>query len=155
MDLSEFDSMLASTKPTQRKSYETVQPGTYRVEILSEETKSTKAGDGQYLELVLRIEDGQYAGQRIWDRLNLKNRSTKAVEIALATLRSIQRACGIEKLASSADLVGHKLRVKTRIREWDGKQFAEVVEYDSYHSEPPVVNPQPGKEFNNNDDFPF
>ena len=154
MDLSEFDSMLAATKPVERKTYDTIQPGTYRVEILSEETKQTKDGQGQYLELVLRIEDGQYAGQRIWDRLNLKNRSTKAVEIALATLRSIQRACGIEKLGSSSELVGHKLRVKTRLREWNGRQSAEVVEYDSYHSEPKVVNPQPGKEFNN-DDFPF
>ena len=84
----------------------------------------------------------------------MKNRSTKAVEIALATLRSIQRACGIEKLGSSADLVGHKLRVKTRLREWNGKQSAEVVEYLSYHAEPKVVNPEPGRDFNN-DDFPF
>jgi hypothetical protein len=154
MDLSEFDAMLAGTKPQEKRQYETIRPGTYFVEIVSEDTKSTKAGDGEYLELVLRIEHGEFAGQRIWDRLNLKNRSTKAVEIALATLRSIQRACGIEKLGSSADLVGHKLRVKTRLREWNGKQSAEVVEYDSYHSEPPVVNPQPGKEFGN-DDFPF
>jgi len=153
MDLSEFDAMLAGTKPQEKRQYETIRPGTYFVEIVSEDTKQTKAGDGEYLELVLRIEHGEFAGQRIWDRLNLKNRSTKAVEIALATLRSIQRACRIDKLGSSADLVGHKLRVKTRLREWNGKQSAEVVEYLSYHAEPKVVNPQPGQEFN--DDFPF
>lgn len=154
MDLSEFDAMLAGTKPQEKRQYETIRPGTYFVEIVSEDTKTTKAGDGEYLELVLRIEHGEFAGQRIWDRLNLKNRSTKAVEIALATLRSIQRACGIEKLGSSADLVGHKLRVKTKLREWNGKQSAEVVEYLSYHAEPKVVNPEPGNDFNN-DDFPF
>jgi len=136
MDLSEFDAMLAGTKPQEKRQYETIRPGTYFVEIVSEDTKSTKAGDGEYLELVLRIEHGEFANQRIWDRLNLKNRSTKAVEIALATLRSIQRACRIDKLGSSADLVGHKLRVKTRLREWNGKQSAEVVEYLSYHHRP-------------------
>jgi hypothetical protein len=154
MDLSEFDSMLAGNKPTERRQYETVQPGTYRVEILSEETKPTKANDGAYLELVLRIEDGQFAGQRIWDRLNLKNKNAKAVEIALASLRSIQRACSLDKLTSSSELVGHKLRIKTRVREWNGRESAEVVEYLPYHAEPRVVNPQPGKEFNN-DDYPF
>jgi hypothetical protein len=149
MDLSEFDSMLDSKKPTERKKYETVQPGTYRVEILSETTKMNKAGTGEYLELVLRVEDDIFKGQRIWDRLSLKTN-----EFARVKLSRIKQACSIEKLKSSEELVGHKLRVKTKIRVWNGGESAEVVEYLPYHAEPRVVNPQPGKEFNN-DDYPF
>ena len=65
MDLSEFDSMLAGNKPTERKQYETVQPGTYRVEILSEETKPTKAGDGAYMPYGQQV-DGVMIGREAY-----------------------------------------------------------------------------------------
>ena len=149
MDLSEFDAMLAESKPPERRKFETVQPGTYRVEILSETTKMNKAGTGEYLELVLRVEDGDFKGQRIWDRLALKTN-----EFARVKLGRIKQVCSIEKLKSSDELVGHKLRVKTKIRVWDGGESADVVEYLPYHAEAQVVNPQPGKELIN-DDFPF
>ena len=152
MDLSEFNDV--PVQPQAKREYPVIQPGTYTVQILSEETKPTRAGTGSYLELVYQIQGGTFNGQRIWDRLNLKNPSTKAVEIALAALRSIQRCCGIDRLSSSADLVGHTMKVKTRIEEFNDKENARVVEYLSHGEvQPNVVNPQPGREFM--DDMPF
>jgi hypothetical protein len=155
MNLEEFDSMLDGAKQPERKTYETIQPGTYTVEIIGEQTKPNRAGTGEYLELVLRVDGGKFGGNRIWDRLNLRNPSDKAVNIALATLKSIKQACGIDKLAASSDLVGHKLKVKTRLGEFNGKPTCEVVEYMSITGAgPQVVNPEPGREFGN-DDYPF
>ena len=163
MNLEEFDDMLSKPAPTggdkPRRDFEVIKPGIYPVTIIAEQTKPTRAGDGEYLEITLQVDSGKYAGQRIWDRLNLKNRSTKAVEIALSTLSTIRRCCGIERMKSSEELVGHKLKVRTRIKNWNGKDSCEVQEYLSHTDTrdggtPGIVNPQPGKEFGN-DDYPF
>jgi hypothetical protein len=152
MNLEEFDSRLDGAKLPERKTYETIQPGTYAVEIIEEETKQVQSGS-ECLTLTLKVEGGKYGGQRIWCNLYLKDN-----QYHLALLGQVKQACGIQRLVSSSELVGHKLKAKTKLRTTrNGTQRCEVSEFKSITETgagPQVVNPEPGREFGN-DDYPF
>ena len=66
-----------------------LKPGWYQACILSSEKKTTKKGDGEYLELEIEILGDIHSGRKVWDRLNLWNPNAKAVEIAKGTLSAI------------------------------------------------------------------
>lgn len=150
MDLSQFND---APVPEKRK-YETPEPAVYPVQIIRTETKPNKAGTGEFLAITFQIDGGRFSGSWVTDRLNLKNPSAKAVDIALATLKALREACGLERLGHSEDLVGHKLKIRTDTEEYNGQLYARVKEYLPLSKGPSVVNPQPGREFGN-DDFPF
>jgi hypothetical protein len=53
--------------------YDVLPPGKYLGHIVTSEMRVTKDGAGQYLYLELDILEGQYAGRKLFDRLNLIN----------------------------------------------------------------------------------
>lgn len=82
-----------------------VPPGDYLAQIAWSEFKTTKKGDGQYLELEFEVlEPEEFAGRKFWDRLNLDNPNAKAVEIAERTLSAICRAAGVMQVEDSEQL---------------------------------------------------
>jgi hypothetical protein len=83
---------------------EVLPAGRYLGQIVESEMLSTKAGDGQYLRLVVEVLDGQYAQRRIFDQLNLVNNSQQAVEIARRQLSTICRAVGQMQVTDSEQL---------------------------------------------------
>ena len=56
--------------------------GDYEVAIVKSQNKPTKSGTGSYLELQCQVVSGEHAKRVLWTRLNLKNPSTAAVEMA-------------------------------------------------------------------------
>jgi hypothetical protein len=54
-------------------AYEALPAGTYTAIITESEMKSTKRGDGEYLQLTLQIIDGEHSGRKLWDRLKERN----------------------------------------------------------------------------------
>ncbi len=68
--------------------------GEYLAMIVNSEWKTTKAGDGQYLQLEQQVLEGPHANRKFWDRLNLNNKNAQAVEIAERTLSAICHAVG-------------------------------------------------------------
>jgi hypothetical protein len=87
-----------------RSSFDPLPPGDYAIIITSSEAKDTKAGTGQYIELTLQVTEGEYAGRRIWERLNIHNQSKQAEDIARAQLNGIAQACGVEPLRETEQL---------------------------------------------------
>lgn len=71
---------------------ELLPPGKYRVQIVQSEMQATKQGDGQMLCLEFDILDGPSRGRKLWERLNLVNRSQQTVEIAQRQLSAICHA---------------------------------------------------------------
>ena len=115
----DFDWTQDTTTPNQapaqqpvKQGFEPLPPGEYAVVISEQRTKPNKAGTGEYLELTLVIEEGSSRGRRIWERLNLRNPSQKAVQIARETVERIKEATGIAA-RSAEDLVGGRCRVTT------------------------------------------
>ena len=63
--------------------------GKYEAIITQSDIKETKAGTGQYIELVIQITDGEFSGRRLWERLNVSNPNKKAEEMAKTALGAL------------------------------------------------------------------
>jgi hypothetical protein len=94
----------------------------------------TSTPGGQMLKLTMTILDGQYAGRKLFDRLNLVNANPTAVEIAFKTLSSICRATGVMQCANSQQLHGIPMKVKVKLKPAErvvDQNTGAVKEYDA------------------------
>ena len=96
--------------------YEVLPPGKYLAQIVASEMRVTKDGHGQYLYLEVDILEGQYAGRKLFDRLNLVNANPDTVQIAQRTLSSICRAVGKMQVSNSEQLHFIPLIADVRVR---------------------------------------
>ncbi len=104
----------SSVEPS--SNYEVLPPGKYLGQIVGSEMRSTKDGTGQYLYLEVDILDGQYAGRKLFDRLNLVNANPDTVQIAQRTLSSICRAVGKMQVSNSEQLHLVPMTLDVRVR---------------------------------------
>ncbi|MDG4574446.1 MAG: DUF669 domain-containing protein [Defluviicoccus sp.] len=86
------------------KPFELLPPGRYVVQIVNSEMRPTKDGMGQLLWLELDILEGELAGRKLFDRLNLVNANPTTVEIAQRTLSAICHAVGKMQVDDSEQL---------------------------------------------------
>lgn len=107
--------------------YEAIPAGDYEAMVTDSQKKSTKDGSGQYLELTLEIQSGQFQGRKIWDRLNLQNRNAKAVEIAQRQLGQLAHATGVLQVADSEQLHHKPVIVKVSVRQKPGRDPSNEV----------------------------
>ncbi len=135
-----------ATNVPMRESLEAIPSGWQNVVIETSEMKDTSKKDGQYLELSMKILDGQYAGRKLFDRLNLVNPNPTAVEIAYKTLSSIAHATGVLRAENSMQYHNIPIKVKVKMRAGrtvvnadtgESKEFDasnEIGEYDNINS---------------------
>ena len=81
-------------------------PGDYIVCIVKSEFKATKAKNGHYLSVHMKVQEGDRRGSMLFLNLNLDNPNPIAVEIANKELNSICQACGKEAVEDSDELHG-------------------------------------------------
>ena len=86
------------------KPLEALPPGRYVVQIVNSEMRPTKDGMGRYLWLEVDVLEGEYAGRKLFDRLNLINANPTTVEIAQRTLSAICHAVGKMQVDDSEQL---------------------------------------------------
>jgi len=91
-----------SAEPAQ---FDDIPAGEYLVMIVSSDKKDTSDRTGQFIALEHQIMEGQYKGRKLFNNLNLWNRSDAAVKIAEGTLESICRAQSrIEAVGDTVEL---------------------------------------------------
>ena len=90
--------------------------GKYVAVITDSEMKDTRAGTGRYLQLEFEITDGEFAGRKVWARLNIENQNAEAVRMARADLSAICRAVNVLTPNDSADLHNLPLVIKVHVR---------------------------------------
>ena len=95
----------ATSYTPQQRDYGVIAPGKYPAVINATDIKATKSGTGQYLEIEFQIIDGDYAGRRIWERLNINNENKKAEDIARERLAALCQALDIATLTDSDQLI--------------------------------------------------
>lgn len=100
--------------------FEPIPADWYNVMIVGSEFKPTKNGNGQYLQLEMEVLDGEFEGRKLWDRLNLENPNTTAVEIAQRTLSAVCRAVGVMTPSDSSELHDKPLRIKVSVKPASG-----------------------------------
>lgn len=113
------------------ESREPIPAGWYKCLIVGSEEKMTKAQTGSYLQIEIQIVEGEHVSRKVWDRLNLKNPNTTAVEIAQRTLSSICHAVGVMTPRTSEDLHDIPFMAKIAVKPADGAYSAsnEIKEY--------------------------
>jgi len=126
MELAGFD---ATQKGEWKPEMDLLPDDDYVAVIDQSEEKRTKSGMGSYLELRFEVIEGPFSSRKLWTRLNLKNPSDKAVEIAEAELGAICKAVGVETPNVSEDLHDRPLMIKVRSEERQDKPgvFSNVI----------------------------
>ena len=100
MDLNGFNAMAVEPQT----SYEPMPADWYKCVITQTEEKPTKKQNGSYLQLDIEVIEGNFAGRKVFDRLNLNNPNSVAVEIAQRALSSICRAIDVPNPKNSSEL---------------------------------------------------
>lgn len=111
MDLAGFDAN--NVEPNAPR--DPIPAGWYKAVITESLEKPTKAQTGSYLQMTLEIIEGELAGRKTFERLNLNNPNQQAVEIAQRSLSSICRATGVMTPRTSNDLHDKPLMIKVKV----------------------------------------
>lgn len=99
-----------------QQSFEPIPAGWYNMMIVESEMKPTSNGQGAYLQLSLKVVDGQYAGRQVFDRLNLQNQNPVAAEIAYRRLSAYCHATGVIQVQDSQQLHGIPFKARVSVR---------------------------------------
>ena len=120
-----------------REDYSPLPTGEYTVQMTDSDMKPTKNGEGEYLECVFEVNDGEYKGRKLWARLNLVNKNPKAQEIAQRDLSAICHAVGKLQPRDSQDLHYKPLVVRVEYVQADGvKRTTDSNEIKAYKALP-------------------
>lgn len=109
-----------------------IPPGDYEAIIGATEIKPTRSNDGHFLSIEHVIFGGEYEKRKIWNNLNLWNKSEKAVQIAQQTLSAICHAIGKMQVSNHEELFGQKVIIRVDIEpDQNGKMRNVVKGYKS------------------------
>lgn len=127
-----------------------VPAGWYTAMIVESEMKPTADGTGYYLETVNAIvEPVEYAGRKVYDRINLQNKNPVAVEIGYKTLSAICHAVGIIQVQDSQQLHNRPFAIKVSIRPAgpgaDGKNYEASNDVKGYKASSERTNTAPAQ----------
>lgn len=96
--------------------YDAIPADDYEAMVTGSAMKTTRDGSGEYLELTLEIQSGQFQGRRLWDRLNLRNRNAKAVEIAQKQLAQLCHAVNVLQVQTPEQLHNRPFVMKVSVK---------------------------------------
>lgn len=102
--------------------------GRYSVSVVSEELRTTKKGDGRYLEISFRVERGAHKGARLYARFNIENRNQTAVSIGKRELLRLLKAAGAER--DTSELVGKRMFAFVEHDGYQGKTVERVTGFE-------------------------
>jgi len=134
-------------KAEEVKTFEPLQAGSYKCEIIKTDVMATKDGHGRYVSLQFRIKEGDYKGRIIFQRLNTLNRSTKCEEIGKKQLSSLCHSIGIESFDDTDEMLNCETIVnlvnETQIKLYDGfsKVDNSIPEIQESNGEIPQIIP--------------
>lgn len=127
-----------ATQVEPNQPFAVIPAGKYKAQIVASEIRATNNGAGQYLWFELDILDGEHAGRKLFERLNLWNDNAAAVEIAQRTLSAICHATGQLHVEDSEALHFKPMLVTVRVRPAgpgkDGKSYDASNEIRGYEA---------------------
>ena len=139
-------------------SFTPLDPDWYPAVIVYYDYRLNKAGTGKILE----IEYLFTGGKKVRSFYNLQHKNEVAANIGRSEFKRVCVAVDIPKLqteSSLQQLVGKKLAVKLGIREYEGKEYNEVISVSSIENFPEFksvsINDRPKRTTVDTDDIPF
>lgn len=98
------------------KSYDLVPEGWYSATISKADLGTTKAGNGQKIDVRFDITGPTHEGRAIFTAINVRNPSQRAEEIGRQQLGEVMRAIGLSQVQDTDQLVGGRLQIKVKIK---------------------------------------
>jgi hypothetical protein len=89
--------------------------GEYIAEVTASDYKPTKSGNGKFIELEFTILDGEYAGRKYWDRLNVQHENKMAMDIANSSMKDLMKAIGKPNEPCRNTSMLHGIPVKLKV----------------------------------------
>ena len=118
------------------EALEAIPAGWYTAQMTASQMKPTADGTGAYMQAEFTVLGGEYAGRKLFDRINLQNKNPLAVEIGYKTLSAICHAVGVIQVQDSQQLHGRPLQLKVSLRAAgpgaDGKYYEASNEVKGY-----------------------
>jgi len=102
-------------------TFDPIPAGWYTARITDTKLKTTKAGNGEYLEVKFDITGPSYEGRCVWGRFNLKNPNPQAEQIGQQQFKDCFSAIGLERVSDSDELLGGALQIKVVVKPADGQ----------------------------------
>ena len=118
--------------------------GEYTAIITKSELKDTKDYTGKRLNLEVEIVEGKYKSRKIWQGLNIQNKSADTVAIAKRELAAITIACGFIKIRNTEELQNKPVLITVGIKPADGQYDAQNV-IKAWKSKTAQAQPVPQK----------
>ena len=118
------------------RPYQALPAGKYVAMVTESTMKATKENTGSYLQLTLEIQEGEFKGRKLFDRLNLENRNPQAVEIAQRQLSALCHATGVMQLTDSEQLHCKPVLARVAVRQEAGRDPSNEVK--GYEALPPL-----------------
>lgn len=113
-------------------SFDPIPAGWYNAIIDESEMKPTRDGSGAYLTLRFNVIDGQYAGRKVFTRLNLRNQNPVAQDIAQKQLSSICHAVNVLNVQDSSQLHALPLQIRVKVTNDPTGQYEPSNEISGY-----------------------
>ena len=100
--------------------FEPLPVGWYAVTIEKSEVMETKSGNGKYLKLDMVVIGDPCAGRHIFTNITLINPNEQAEQIGMRELGAVGKACGLQTLSGSDELLNKQLDVRVKIKKREG-----------------------------------
>ena len=113
-------------------SFDPIPAGWYNAVIDESEMKPTRDGSGTYLALRFNIIDGQYAGRKVFTRLNLRNQNPVAQDIAQKQLSTICHVVNVLQIQDSSQLHALPLQIRVKVTTDPTGQYEPSNEISGY-----------------------
>ena len=98
------------------RDFAPIPAGWYTAAIVGAESKTTKAGTGNYIAVRFDVIGPEHQGRVVWCNLNTRNPNPKAEEIGRQQLGDIMRAIGLSKLEDTDQMLGGNLSIKVTVK---------------------------------------
>jgi hypothetical protein len=110
-----------------QEAFEPIPEGWVIGAIRASEAKPTKDNESGYLAFEIEVLEGEHKGRKLFDNLNLWNKSVQASEIAQRQLSAYCHATGVLVLTDSQQLHGIPMKIKVGVKPADGQYEARNV----------------------------
>ena len=114
---------LTGFKPAdhQRPDRTPVPAGKYKSVITGETLKTTKKGDGSYIEVTFDLLEGEHKGRKVWARLTYQNPNATAQAIGHAQLAELCIAIGKPNgIKNTAEMLNQVVMITLKVSERNG-----------------------------------
>ena len=129
-----------------RGGFEPLPQGKYNAMIIESTVKDTKAGTGQYLELVCQVLDGKHINRKIWHRLNIVNPNKVAENIGRKDLAVLMINLGLPpQMVDTQELHGKPFVMGLKISQSDGYEPSNDVSFTAPATNQPTAVPMIGR----------